>query len=59
MNKRGKLIASPNRGDPPPFNRLDAKVFEEMCCALLDKEPDVTTADLYMSQREKTVRSGC
>jgi len=41
------IAPSTNRHDPPDFSRMDAKTFEEMACALLDKEPGVATADLF------------
>lgn len=38
---------SPNPSEPPDFWRMESKVFEELTCALLDKEPDVKNADLF------------
>jgi len=53
MDESHKSIApNPNMGDPPPFNRMADDAFEEMCCALLAKEPNVTSADLFGRPRE-------
>jgi hypothetical protein len=38
---------SPNRADPPDFFRLEAGPFEEMTCALFEKEPGISLVDLY------------
>lgn len=47
-----KFHPSPNRSRPPAFNELEAECFEEMCCALLDKEPEIRTADRYRTARQ-------
>ncbi|WP_157658124.1 tetratricopeptide repeat protein [Burkholderia ubonensis] len=44
---RPTIPPSPNRGDPPDFWRMEWKQFEELTCAVLDKEPDVKYADLF------------
>lgn len=44
---------SPNRSNPPDFHRLDADTFEEMSCSLYEKEPGVSTADLYRIKGQK------
>ena len=41
------VVPSPNPGDPPPFNKMAGDAFEEMCCALLAKEPGIVSADLF------------
>lgn len=46
------FLPSPNPGDQPPFNRMASDAFEEMCCALLSKEPGIVTADLFGRPRE-------
>lgn len=47
-----KITPSPNRSKPPRFQDLDDEVFEELCCALLEREPNITKADLYKSKRQ-------
>ncbi len=47
------IVPNTNPGDPPQFNRLANDVFEEMCCAILAKEPGVISADLFGRPREK------
>ena len=45
---------SPNRSRPPSFTEMDSGQFEEMCCALLDKEPDIDTGNnLYQGLGKK------
>ena len=46
------VAPSPNPGDPPPFNKMADDAFEEMCCALLAKEPGIASADLFGRPRE-------
>src|SRR5262245_9914423 len=46
------FLPSPNPGDHPPFNRMANDAFEEMCCALLSKEPGIVSADLFGRPRE-------
>lgn len=46
------ILPNPNSADPPPFEKMNDKAFEEMCCALLTKEPGVLQADLYGRPRE-------
>ena len=46
------VTPSPNRSDQPLFNKMGDKDFEEMCCALLSKEPDIISADLFGRPRE-------
>lgn len=41
------VTPSLRRADPPKFAEMTPDDFEEFCCALLDKEPRVTRADLY------------
>lgn len=41
------VTPSLRRADPPKFAEMTPDDFEEFCCALLDKEPGVTRADLY------------
>jgi tetratricopeptide (TPR) repeat protein len=43
---------SPNRSKPPAFNEMDADAFEEMSCALCEKEPGISKADLYRTKRK-------
>lgn len=50
---KSTLLASPNPADTPQFQNLNDVVFEEMCCALLDKEPGIQMADRYNSERQK------
>ena len=45
-------MPSLNPGDPPPFHKMGYDVFEEMCCALLAKEPEIAKADLFGRPRE-------
>ena len=49
---RRPLPPSPNRSHPPPFHKMEAGQFEEMCCALIDKEPGILQADLHQAQRQ-------
>ncbi|HBS26582.1 MAG TPA: hypothetical protein DD827_05540 [Gammaproteobacteria bacterium] len=46
------ILSNPNLGDQPPFHRMAADAFEEMCCALLSKEADIKSADLFGRPRE-------
>lgn len=50
--KNRSISPSPNPGDPVPFHRMSDDVFEEMCSALLAKEPGIRRADLYGRPRE-------
>lgn len=50
--KMQSIAPSPNPGDPVPFHRMSDDVFEEMCSALLSKEPGIRRADLYGKPRE-------
>ncbi len=43
---------SPNRSRPPRFFEMDDEAFEELCCALFDKEPNIQKADRYRAPRE-------
>jgi tetratricopeptide (TPR) repeat protein len=43
---------STNRSIPPAFHELDANAFEEMSCALFEKEPGICTADLYRTTHQ-------
>lgn len=46
------VTPSPNRSRTPTFHELDADSFEEMTCALHEKEPGVKMADLYRTKRK-------
>lgn len=46
------ITPSPNRSKPPAFHELDADAFEEMSCALYEKEPGISKADLYGTKRQ-------
>ena len=41
-----------NSGEPPDFYKMEAAQFEEMVCALVDKEADIASADLYRTSRQ-------
>lgn len=45
-------MISPKRSKPPPFHELDGGEFEELCCALLDKQPGILQADLHGVPRQ-------
>lgn len=47
------VTPSPNRSKPPAFNDLHDDVFEEMCCSLLEKEPQITIADRFKTRYKK------
>ena len=47
-----RLMPSPNPARPPPFHELEDGHFEELCCALLDKESEIRTAELYRAPRQ-------
>ena len=34
-------------GEPPPYHRMDAILFQGLCRDLLDKEPGITTCEIY------------
>lgn len=44
---RRSVTPSLRRADPPDFAQMVSEDFEEFCCAMLDKEPGVTRADLF------------
>jgi hypothetical protein len=44
------VMPSPNRSDPPEFQQLNWKTFEELTCSLLEKEPGVRTVDLFNTE---------
>ena len=45
---------SPNRSRPPSFTEMDSGQFEEMCCALLDKETYTDTgSNLHQGKGSK------
>jgi len=46
------VTPNPNRSRPPSFHDLDADTFEEMTCALYEKEPGIKSADLYRTKRK-------
>ncbi len=46
------ILPNPNPGDQPPFHRMPADAFEEMCCTLLANEPHIEAADLFGRPRE-------
>ena len=48
-----------NRADPPQFSRMDASRFEELICALLDKEPEVQKTELFAVNFERQFGVDC
>ncbi|MDR6478181.1 hypothetical protein J2778_005686 [Paraburkholderia graminis] len=52
-SSRITIAPSTNRGDPPDFSKMESKQFEELTCAVLGQEPDITTADLFHEDGEK------
>lgn len=48
--KFSAVTPTPNRSEPPEFWHLDWKTFEELTCALLEKEPEVRTVDLFNTE---------
>lgn len=42
-----KVMPNLDRAAPPEFWQMGIDAFEELTCALLDKEPGVDRADLY------------
>lgn len=47
-----QINPSPNRTKPPAFEDLEPDNFEELCCALLEKEPQIQKADLFKTKRQ-------
>lgn len=47
------ITPSPNRSRPPSFHELDENAFEEMTCALFEKEPGTKTADRFGAAFDK------
>ena len=43
----GRVVPSVRRANPPDFDQLEPDQFEELGCAILDKEPGVRVADLF------------
>ena len=48
-----ELIASMQIGEAPPFYQLDEYVFQEMCAALLAREPGISLSEIYGERGQK------
>lgn len=46
------VTPSPNRAKAPAFHDMEAGHFEEMSCAIYEKEPGISIADLYKTARK-------
>lgn len=44
------IVPSPNRARPPAFEDLAYDLFEEFVCALVDKQPEIESADLFRTK---------